>query len=213
MFIYNRSLTAYASVLNSVRGADVALAAFGVVATTSQILLMPLEGLAQGMQPIIGYNYGAKRYARVGRALQISILYATVWMTFGFLVAELFPSFLIAIFNNGDADLREFGGKTIRIVAIFLPLVGFQTLSSHYFLSVGRARISIALSASRQLLLFIPAILLLPLLLPDASKIYGVIWASPVSDLLSAIIAFGFVFRETKRLKGLSEKQAALQEV
>lgn len=207
MLIYNNSLVRYGKILDPVRGADVALAAFGIITSVSMVLIMPLNGLSQGIQPIVGYNYGAKFYMRVKKTFLTAILYATVWMTVGFLAAELVPHYIIMVFNRKDAELIRFGAQTLRIVALFLPLVGFQTLSSNYFLAVGKPGASIFLSVSRQVVLFIPLLLVLPLLLPVQLKIYGVIWASPVADVLSAAIAGVYIFFEMKRLNRLERKK------
>lgn len=213
MLIYNNSLVRYGKILDPERGADVALAAFGIITAVSMVLIMPLNGLSQGVQPIVGYNYGAKSYRRVKKTFLTAIIYATVWMTVGFLAAELFPKAIMMVFNRKDAELISFGAKTLRIVALFLPLVGFQTLSSNYFLAVGKPGASIFLSVSRQVVLFIPLLLLLPLFLPEALKIYGVIWASPIADVLSAMIASIYIFFEMKRLKRLEteKREKALQ--
>ncbi len=205
MLVYNNSLVRYGVILDAERGADVALAAFGIITSVSMVLLMPLNGLSQGIQPIIGYNYGAKNYLRVKKTFLTAVFYATVWMTLGFLAAETVPRYIFMAFNNKDQDLLNFGSQTLRIIAIFLPLVGFQTLSSNYFLAVGKPKASIFLSVSRQILLFIPLILLLPLFLPDQLKIYGVIWASPVADFLSAVIAGIYILFEMKRLSRLEQ--------
>ena len=207
MLIYNNSLVRYGKILDPVRGADIALAAFGIITSVSMVLIMPINGLSQGIQPIIGYNYGAKSYLRVKKTFLTAILYATVWMTVGFLAAELIPQYIIMLFNRKDADLISFGAQTIRIVALFLPLVGFQILSSNYFLTVGKPVASIFLSVSRQVVLFIPLLLFLPLFLPNPLKIYGVIWASPIADILSAIIAGIYIFFEMKRLKRLEAEE------
>ena len=122
MLIYNNSLVRYGKILDPERGADVALAAFGIITSVSMVLLLPLNGLSQGIQPIIGYNYGAKNYHRVKSTFLVSIFYATIWMTFGFLVAQLVPKYIIMAFNHTDQELLTFGSQALRIISIFLPL-------------------------------------------------------------------------------------------
>lgn len=207
MLVYNHSLGRYGQLIDPERGADVAFAAFGIITSVSLVLIMPINGLSQGIQPILGYNYGAKQYDRVKKTLLIAIAYATLWMGLGFLAAELIPHYIIAAFNKKDADLLEFGAMALRITAIFLPLVGFQQVSSNYFLSAGRPKTSSLLSMSRQVFLFIPILLFLPMLLPTNLKIFGVIWASPIADLLSALIAAVFVLTELKRLNRLIHEE------
>lgn len=203
MLVYNHSLGRYGQLIDPVRGADVAFAAFGIITSVSLVLIMPINGLSQGIQPILGFNYGAGQYDRVKKTLLIAIGYATVWMGLGFLAAELLPRYIIMAFNREDADLLQFGALALRITAIFLPLVGFQQVSSNYFLSAGRPKTSSLLSMSRQVFLFIPILLFLPVLLPADLKIYGVIWASPIADFLSAVIAAFFVIAEIRRLNRL----------
>ncbi len=211
MLVYNHSLGRYGQLIDPERGADVAFAAFGIITSVSLVLIMPINGLSQGIQPILGYNYGARRYDRVRKTFLIAIVYATIWMGLGFLAAELLPHYIIKAFNGKDADLLQFGALALRITAVFLPLVGFQQVSSNYFLSAGRPKTSSLLSMSRQVFLFIPILLFLPMLLPTDLKIYGVIWASPIADLLSALIAVVFVLIELKRLNRLiTEEQMTL---
>lgn len=204
MLVYNFSLTWYGAQLDPVNGPKIALAALGIIMSVSQIVMMPLNGLSQGFQPIVGYNYGAKQYMRVKKTYLLAVLYGSLWMFLGFLAAELFPRQILMIFNREDQVLLDFGSQALRIISLFLPLIAFQTLSSNYFLAVERPGSSIFLSISRQGLLFIPLILLLPVFLPDSLKLYGVIWASPVADVISAIIAaiyFIFEFRRLNRLQ------------
>lgn len=213
ILLYNNSLAIYGKAMDAERGGDVALAAFGIVTSLGMVLLTPLYGINQGTQPLLGYNYGAKDYARVRSILLISIFYGTVWMIVGFLAAELVPGLIIRIFNNSDPDLITFGSLALRITAIFMPLVGFQVLGSNYYMAIGNSRTSILLSASRQIVLFIPAIIVLPLLFPEGKQIYGVMWASPTADLLSALIAAGFVIHELKRLSRLARTVQPTTEV
>ncbi len=211
ILLYNNSLTIYGSAMDSARGGDVALAAFGIVTSLGMVLLMPLYGINQGIQPLLGYNYGAKDYRRVKQVFLTALLYGTIWMTLGFLVAQIMPELIIRIFNRNDPDLQKFGAMALRITSLFMPVVGFQVLSSNYFMAIGNSRTSVILSASRQIVLFIPAIILLPLLFPEGKEIYGVIWASPLADLLSAIIAAIFLGFEIRRLNRLirANEQAA----
>lgn len=209
ILLYNNSLSIYGKAMNAERGGDVALAAFGIVTSLGLVLLNPLYGINQGTQPLIGYNYGAKDYLRVKRTLLISIAYATIWMTVGCAVAQIMPQAIIMLFNRNDPDLIQFGSLALRITSIFMPVVGFQVLGANYFMAIGDAKKSMLLSASRQVVLFIPAILLLPLLFPENARIYGVMWASPLSDILSALIAVIFVAVELRRLNRLAAEQAA----
>ncbi len=188
--ISNKSLLKY--------GGDLALGSMGVVMSIAMLVLMPIFGINQGCQPIIGYNYGAQKYDRVKQALKLAILSATVITTTGFIVIQLFPEKLIGIFNN-DPQLVSIGVHGIRIYLFMLPIIGFQIVSSNYFQAIGKARIAIFLSLSRQVIILIPLIFILPQFL----GLDGV-WASgPSSDALASIVTAIFLFVEIKHLNTL----------
>lgn len=165
-------------------GGDLAIGAYGIVNRLSFIVLMIVMGLNQGMQPIAGYNYGARQFHRVNRVLRLTIFCATCVTTFGFLVGMLAPRLVVSIFTS-DEELIAIASRGLRIVVTFFPLIGFQMVTSNFFQSIGMASKSIFLSLSRQLLFLLPSLLLLP-------RFYGVdgVWYSiPVSDLLACIVA------------------------
>lgn len=165
-------------------GGDLAIGAYGIVNRLSFIVLMIVMGLNQGMQPIAGYNYGARQFHRVNRVLRLTIFCATCVTTFGFLVGMLAPRLVVSIFTS-DEELIAIASRGLRIVVTFFPLIGFQMVTSNFFQSIGMASKSIFLSLSRQLLFLLPCLLLLP-------RFYGVdgVWYSiPVSDLLACIVA------------------------
>lgn len=186
--IMNVSLTTY--------GGDTAVSGMGVVNSVAVLFLMPIFGINQGLQPIIGYNYGARRFDRVKEALKLGIIYATAIVSFGFAVTRLFPREIIMLFNSRDVELVSFGSKAVSIFLIFLPIIGFQIVSANYFQAVGKPKHAAFLSLSRQVLVLIPALLILPLFW----GITGVLAAGPVSDLISSLITGAFIFRELKSL-------------
>ncbi len=191
--IMNRSLTIY--------GGDVAVSAMGVVNSVAILFLMPIFGINQGVQPIIGYNYGAKKPGRVRQALKLGILSATALVTLGFLVTQFYSREIVAFFNPHDAALIDFGSQSIRIFLIFLPIIGFQIVSANYFQAVGKPKHAMLLSLSRQVMVLIPALLILP----GIFGVYGILYAGPLSDLVASVITAVFIYREMKYLKLQSE--------
>jgi putative MATE family efflux protein len=195
--IMNRRLMLY--------GSDVAISGVGVVNSIAMIILMPIFGINQGVQPIIGYNYGAKKFNRVKEALKLGIFAATCITTLGFVVTRLFPVQLITIFNRTDQELIEFGSYALGIFLIFLPIIGFQIISANYFQAVGKPKQAAFLSLSRQVLLLIPALLILPRYL----GLKGVLMAAPVADLGSSIITGIWLFMELRSLDDKHEESKA----
>lgn len=165
-------------------GGDLAIGAFGIANRLSFIIVMIVMGLNQGMQPIAGYNFGAQLYDRVTQVLKKTIIYATVVTTVGFAVCMFFPHLVVSIFTT-DAELVEISAYGLRIVVLFFPIIGFQMVTSNFFQSIGMAGKAIFLSLTRQLLILIPCLLILP-------RFFGAdgVWYSmPLSDLLASVIA------------------------
>lgn len=188
--ISNRSLAKY--------GSDLAIGSMGVITSISMLVLMPIFGINQGSQPIIGYNYGAKKFDRVKKALKLAILAATAITTTGFIIIQLFPNQLIGIFNK-DPELVSIGVHGIRIYLFMLPIIGFQIVSSSYFQAIGKAKVSIFLSISRQVLILIPLLLILPRIF----ELDGVWIAGPSADAISSILTAIFLYIEMKHLNEL----------
>ncbi len=177
-------------------GGDLAIGAYGIINSLIIMVVMVVLGLNQGTQPIVGYNFGAKQYDRMFKTLKISIIAATVLTTGGFLMGWLFPRFSVRFFTN-DEELIQISTNALRLVTIFFSLIGFQIVISNFFQSIGKAKISIYLSMTRQFVFLIPLILLLP-------KFWGLngAWlAMSFSDALSAIVAFFTLHRFNKTFK------------
>ena len=183
-------------------GGDLAIGAYGVLMSLLMLISMFVIGLNQGLQPIIGYNYGAEIYDRVKAAFYYGIKIATVVTTFGFLFGMFFPRLFARAFTS-DVQLLDLAENAMRISIVAFPLVGFQIVISGYFQSIGQAKKSIILSLSRQIIFLIPSILVLPGLF----GLNGVWAATPVSDFLAAILAFTFLVRQRKVLKQLIKRQ------
>lgn len=165
-------------------GGDLAIGAFGIVNRLVFIVVMIVMGLNQGMQPIAGYNFGAKLYGRVNKVLGLTIIYATAVTTFGFLVGMLVPDLVVGIFTS-DAELTELSVTGLRITVMFFPIIGFQMVTSNFFQSIGMAGKAIFLSLTRQMLILLPCLLVLP----QFFGVAGVWYSMPVSDLLASLIA------------------------
>ena len=163
-------------------GGDLAIGAFGIVNRLVFIIVMIVMGLNQGMQPIAGYNFGAKQYERVTKTLKLTIIYATGVTTFGFIIGMLFSDTVVGIFTS-DAELIELSAKGLRIVVMFFPIIGFQMVTANFFQSIGMASKAIFLSLTRQMML--PCLLILPRFFGAA----GVWYSMPISDLLASLIA------------------------
>lgn len=172
-------------------GGDLHIAIFGVINRLALFILMPVFGLAQGVMPIIGFNYGAKDFHRTKEALMLGIYYATGICAFGFLLLYFFANFVIKLFGS-DQELQLEGPLVLRIIMVGIPFVGLQVISTGLFQSIGKAGIALVLSTSRQVLFLIPLVLILPLFM----GLVGVWLAFPISDFLAALVTWLFTIRE-----------------
>ncbi|WP_341877897.1 MATE family efflux transporter [Defluviitalea saccharophila] len=176
-------------------GGDLAIGAMSIISSAVMIFFMPIFGINQGAQPIIGYNYGAKQYDRVKHTLKLAVGAATMISLIGFITVQVFPQGIIRIFNN-DPELIRIGSSGIRVYLAMMPIIGFQIVSANYFQAIGKAKISMFLSLLRQVTLLIPLLLILP-------PIFGLtgVWLSaPTADFISSIITGIFVWRDMRKL-------------
>jgi putative MATE family efflux protein len=177
-------------------GGDLAIGAMATISSISMIFLMPIFGLNQGSQPIIGFNYGAKQYDRANKAFKISALISIVILTAGWVLVQLSPETVIGMFNK-DPKLMDISVNGIRIYLFMIPIIGISITGSNYIQSVGKAKIATVLSLLRQVILLIPMILILP----NFFGLNGVWYASPISDFLSTAITAYILYRELKSYK------------
>ena len=178
-------------------GQDLAISVMGILYAVFMMVVMPVFGINQGAQPIMGYNYGARRFDRVKRALVTAILAASTLTVLGFAVAMLFPTQVIRLFNRNDEALLALGTHAMRISMVMLPLIGFQVVSASYFQAVGKPREALLLMLSRQVLLLIPAVIILP-------RFFGLdgVWAAmPVADFGASALTGICLFAELRRLQ------------
>lgn len=167
-------------------GGDMAIASYGVINRLTFVFAMIVMGFNQGMQPIAGYNYGAKKYDRVLKSFYITCAYATGAMAVMFILGECMPGLVTQIFT-GDPELVNQTITPMRIICCTMLIIGFQMVTGNLFTSIGKAGRAIFLSLTRQVLYLIPLAILLPSIFAD--PLDGVWWAIPISDTLSAITA------------------------
>lgn len=177
-------------------GGDLAIGAYGIVNRVAFLFLMICLGLTQGMQPIAGYNFGARQYDRVKEVLWKTMGLAVAVMTAGFLVCELFPDPVVSIFTR-DEELIGHASRGLRTVMLSFPLVGVQVVISNFFQSLGFAGKSIFLSLSRQLIFLLPLLLVLPQWL----EIRGVWLSLPLSDIIAFAVAVAMIVRFIRNFK------------
>jgi len=177
-------------------GGDLAIGAFGIINSINTLIIMIIIGLNQGTQPIIGYNYGAKLYDRMFRTLKYAVMIATCLTTIGFITGTFLPAAMASLFTR-DIELQAIATKALRISVIMFPIIGIQIVVTNFFQSIGKAKISIFLSLTRQFLFLVPCLLILP-------PIYGLTgaWAAmPVSDAFSTIITLVTIFYYKRKFR------------
>jgi putative MATE family efflux protein len=199
--LYNTSMGWYgASALGVANGGDIALSGMNINGSVAMLILMPVFGINQGAQPILGYNYGAKKFRRVLRAYLGAIAAATAICCVGFAVGEIFPVQLIRIFApDGSPALMRFTPWAMRIMLIMLPLNGFQIVSANFFVVTGRPKISIFLSMLRQCIALIPCMLIFGRIW----GLWGAVAAAPVADGFAFLLTGLMVFFEIKKLRAV----------
>lgn len=182
--------------LTNIYGGTVALAVGGVVERIIGFIIMPVVGISVGVQPIIGYNFGAGNYQRMRLALNRGIWVATAIAIFFFAVCELFPRQILSIFGLSEAGI-ELGVKALRIMVISFPLIGYAIVASEYFPAVNKPAIGVWLTLLRQVVFILPPMFVFA----HYYGLFGVFWALPLSDTLITVTTFGFLFYEFKRLE------------
>ena len=184
-------------------GGDDALTAMTIFFTVFIMLFMPMMGIGQGAQPIIGYNYGAKQLDRVKKCFKLAMIACTIFLTSGFLIMHLFPGILFLMFSKETGDLRDLTILTMRICTCMFPIIAIQLMGGQFFQAIGKPVQATIVSLSRQILFLIPALLFLPVLFQSIGlrPLYGVYWAFPLADFCASIISAVFVMREFKSWK------------
>jgi len=198
-FVYNKSVGWYgAEALGVANGGDVVLSGMNINGTILMLILMPVFGINQGAQPILGYNYGAKIFRRVLRAYLGAIGAATLICVCGFAVVQIFARYLVMAFvAEGSDALMQFTPRAMRIMMLLLPTAGFQVVSTNMFVVTGRPKISIFLSMLRQCIALIPCILIFG----KIWGLWGVVAAAPVADGFSFILTGLLIMFELRKLR------------
>ncbi|HJB29630.1 MAG TPA: MATE family efflux transporter [Candidatus Blautia faecavium] len=200
--VLNNSLTYYGA--SSAYGQEIPLAACGIVMKTNAILLAVIIGISQGSQPIIGFNYGARKYSRVRNIYKLAITCNLVISAIGFILFQFFPRQIISLFGTGDAAYFEFSIRFMRIFLFMVIVNGVQLLSSNFFSAIGKPVKGLLLSMTRQVIFLIPLVLILPVFM----GLDGILYAGPVADGAAFVVTVVMILREMKKIKGL-EMQAA----
>ena len=175
---------------------DLAVGAYGIANKVCFIFVMVNLGLNQGMQPIAGYNYGAMKFDRLMQVLKLAVIAGTCITTCGFLVAEFIPEPCARLFTT-DPELIRLSVNGMRIMMAAFVLVGSQMVITNFFQSIGKAKISMFLSLSRQMIFLLPMLLLLPLFL----GVDGIWWAMPISDTIAEIVAVVMMMTYMRKFK------------
>ena len=181
-------------------GGDLNIGAYGIVNRLGFFFVMIVMGINQGMQPIAGYNFGAGQYGRVTKTLKLTIIYATGVTTFGFVAGMLFSDLVVSIFTS-DAELIALSAKGLRIVVMFFPIIGFQMVTANFFQSIGMASKAIFLSLTRQMVVLLPCLIILPRFFGAA----GVWYSMPISDLLASLIAAAMLTWQFRKFKAQAQ--------
>jgi putative MATE family efflux protein len=189
--LLNRNLFIY--------GGDIAVSGMGVINSIQTLMLMPIIGLNQGVQPIISFNFGAKNFDRVKEAIKLALTVATSIVVVGFIITRLFPELLVSMFNR-DAELLVFGTMAISSWFMMLPVVGFQIIAANFFQAIGRSKSAMFLTLTRQIIFLIPAVIFFP----QFWGVQGLLYAAPFADLLAAILTGYFFINILKDLTHLS---------
>ncbi len=195
--VLNNSLTYYGA--RSIYGSEIPLACCGIVMKTNAILLSVIIGISQGSQPIIGFNYGARKYPRVRGIYKLAIGCNLAISAVGFILFQFFPKHIISLFGNGDALYFEFAVKFMRIFLFMVIINGCQLLSSNFFAAIGKPVKGVFLSMTRQVIFLIPLIIILPIFF----GIDGIMFAGPVADAFAFITTAIVISREFSHMKKL----------
>ena len=176
-------------------GGDLAIGAMTAVTSIVLIFIMPIFGINQGVQTIIGYNYGAKKYKRAKDSLKLAILYSTIISVIGLILIEIFPSIFISIFST-DSELMNIAISGLRVYALTLPLIGIILIGPAYFQAIGKVKQSMFLSVLRQVIVLIPVLYILPKFI----NLNGVWVAQPITDIISAVIIVFLLVKEFRSI-------------
>ena len=186
-----------------VHGGDLAISAMGVATSTIIFLFMPVMGLCEGSQPLIGFNFGAQNFKRVRRIYRLTSLVATVIMTVSWIFLRFYADNVIALFDPNDSQLIEMGGRALKTMTLVIPLVGVQIATTVFLQATKCPRLAALLALSRQLIFLIPCLIILP----DYFGLRGVFYALPVSDFFSFLLVIFVLFGQFRKYRRLEQEK------
>jgi len=178
-------------------GGDTAVSGMGAVTTIQMLVILPIAGISMGAQPIIGFNYGAKSFDRVREVLKMAIISGSAIAIVGYLAVQLFATPLMAMFAKQDHAFVAFSSRALRIFSALMFLAGFQVVASNYFQAIGKPLASMLLTLSRQVLILLPAILILGFFF----QVNGILLAGPIADVCSTTLTGIWLIRELRSLR------------
>lgn len=190
----------------SIYGSEIPLACVGVITKVNIVFMAFSLGISQGSQPIIGFNYGAQNYERVKETYKKAGTVITCIAIVAFLCFQFFPREIVSIFGQGSEAYFTFAERYFKIFMMMTFINGIQPLTSNFFTSIGKAKIGIVMSLTRQILFLLPLVIIFPMIF----GIDGVMYAGPIADSAAAIIAIVFIVREFRKMTILSKAQRAI---
>ena len=197
--VMNNTLRHYGAL--SAYGSDIPIACAGIISKVNQVFMAICIGISQGSQPILGFNYGAEKYSRVRQTYRYSVTLCTVIATIFFICFQFFPHQIVGIFGNGSDLYFHFAEKYLRIFMLMTFANGIQPMSAGFFTSIGKARLGVIMSLTRQVLFLLPLIVIFPVFF----GIDGVMYAGPIADTSAFVLAVVFARRELGVMKAAEQ--------
>lgn len=204
-FILQLANSSLALLLNSYLlkyGGDIGVSAMGIVNSLMTLLILPVIGLNQGLQPIVSFNYGAQRYDRVKKAVKLAIVAGVSITTIGFILSHLVPNILVSMFNR-EPELLKSGVHALKVWTLCLPVAGFQIIAANFFQAIGMPKRAMLLTLMRQVIALMPCIVILAPIM----GIDGILFAAPIADALSAFVTTIFFFPFIKKFTNKDPKR------
>ena len=180
--VMNNTLSHYGA--QSIYGGDIPLACAGIITKVNMIFMSFVIGISQGTQPVIGFNYGAKKYARVRKTYLLALGAASALSLIAFACFQIFPRQIISIFGNGSDLYFKFSERYFRIYMFLTIVNGIQPVTSNFFNSIGKSQLGVFMSLTRQIIFLLPLIIIFPIFM----GIDGVMYAGPIADAAAAIV-------------------------
>ena len=197
--VMNNTLRHYGAL--SAYGSDIPIACAGIISKVNQVFMAICIGISQGSQPIWGFNYGAEKYSRVRQTYRYSVTLCTVIATVFFICFQFFPHQIVSIFGNGSDLYFQFAEKYLRIFMLMTFANGIQPMSAGFFTSMGKARLGVIMSLTRQVFFLLPLIVIFPFIF----GIDGVMYAGPIADTSAFVLAVVFARRELGIMKAAEQ--------